>query len=65
MYILDCLHDGLSEDHIIKNCDGDAQLVKIWMDFLKDNRWVIKDEPNHRWLLTDKGMRQMASYYQV
>ena len=38
MYVLDCLHDGLSEDHIIENCDGDAQIVKIWMDFLKDNR---------------------------
>lgn len=65
MYILDCLHDGLSEGQIIASCDGDGQLVKIWIDFLKDNRWVIKDDANKRWVLTDKGKEQMISYYQV
>lgn len=65
MYILDCLHDGLNEDDIIKSCDGDAQLVKIWLDFLKDNRWVVKDDSRSRWRLTDKGMLQMKSYYQI
>ena len=65
MYVLDCLHDGLSEDQIVKNCDGDAQIVKIWLDFLKDNRWVIRDETNDSWVLTDRGRQQMESYYQV
>jgi predicted transcriptional regulator len=64
MYVLDCLHEGLGEDSIIDNCDGDSQVVKIWLDFLKDNRWVIRDD-NNRWLLTDKGRRQLASYYQI
>jgi len=65
MYILDCLRDGLSEDQIVANCNSDAQLVKIWIDFLKDNRWVIKDDANNRRILTDKGKEQMISYYQV
>lgn len=63
MYILDCLQDGISEDQIVKNCDGDNEMVKVWLDFLKDNRWVIKDTPNNRCVLTDKGKQQMASYY--
>ncbi len=65
MYILDCLHDGLSEDQIVANCNSDVQLVKIWIDFLKDNRWVIKDDANNGRILTDKGKEQMISYYQV
>lgn len=65
MYILDSLHEGTSEDKIVSNFDGDAQIVKIWIDFLKDNRWLIKDEVNNRWVLTDKGKEQMISYYHV
>ena len=63
MYILDCLHDGLIEDQIIANCDGDSQLVEIWIDFLAENRWIIKDSANKRWVLTDKGKQQMISHY--
>ena len=48
MYILDCLHDGLIEDQIIANCDGDSQLVEIWIDFLAENHWIIKDSANKR-----------------
>ncbi len=64
MYILDCLHDGLSEDQINNNCDGD-QIVKVWIDFLKDISWVLKDESNNRWVRTDKGRQQMISYYHI
>lgn len=63
MYILDCLHDGLIEDQIITKCDGDSQLVEIWIDFLAENCWIIKDSTNKRWVLTDKGKQQMISYY--
>jgi hypothetical protein len=65
MYILDCLHDGLMEDQIIAKYDGDSQLVEIWIDFLTETRWIIKDSANKRWVLTDKGKQQMISYYQT
>ena len=65
MYILDCLHDGLMEDQIIAKYDGDSQLVEIWIDFLTETRWIIKDFANKRWVLTDKGKQQMISYYQT
>jgi predicted transcriptional regulator len=54
----------LAEDQIIAKCDGDSQLVKVWMDFLLDNHWVIKDDAaDNKWVLTDKGKNQMMSYY--
>jgi predicted transcriptional regulator len=65
MFILDCLHESMPEDKIVEKFDGDAQIVKIWIDFLKDNRWLIKDTVNNRWILTDKGKEQMISYYHV
>jgi hypothetical protein len=55
MYVLDCLHNGLSEDNIIRNCDGDGQTVKIWLDLLKENKWVVKDDANNWWVLTRAG----------
>jgi predicted transcriptional regulator len=51
------------EDQIIAKCDGDSQLVEIWIDFLAENRWIIKDSANKGWVLTDKGKQQMISYY--
>jgi len=65
MYILDCLHDGLSEAQITENCDGDNEIVKIWLDFMKDSRWIIKDKANKSWVLTDKGRTQMLAYYHI
>jgi predicted transcriptional regulator len=53
------------EDQIIAKCDGDSQLVEIWIDFLTETRWIIKDSANKRWVLTDKGKQQMISYYQI
>jgi len=55
----------MPEDKIVEKFDGDAQIVKIWIDFLKDNRWLIKDTVNNKWILTDKGKEQMISYYHV
>lgn len=63
MYVLDCLQDGLDEDQIVKNCDGETQMVKSWIDFIKENQWVIKDGASNRWVLTDKGRQQMTSYF--
>ena len=63
MYILDCLHDGISEEQIISKCDGDSQVVKIWIDFIKDNGWIVQVGINKRWVLTDKGKEQMMKYY--
>jgi hypothetical protein len=53
------------EDQIIAKYDGDSQLVEIWIDFLTETRWIIKDFANKRWVLTDKGKQQMISYYQT
>jgi hypothetical protein len=64
MYVLDCLHEGRSEAQIISNCDGDAQLVKIWMDFIKENGWIVQVGAK-RWVLTDKGKEQFVNYYHV
>ena len=65
MYILDCLHDGLTEEQIIEKCHGDGQMVKIWINFSMENRWASKDVANNRWVLTDKGKQQMISYYKI
>ena len=65
MHILDCLHDGLSEIEIIQKCDGDGQIVKIWLNFLKYHKWITKDEIHDTWILTNKGAEQMIHYYKI
>lgn len=59
MYILDCLHSGLTEEQIIAKCDGDSPMVNTWIGFLKDLHWIAKEDGD-RWVVTDKGEQLMA-----
>ena len=53
-YVLHCLDEGNSNQHIIQKFDGDEKLVDIWMSFVKDNHWIEKDRLG-KWHLTIKG----------
>ncbi len=53
-YISGRLLDGLSQKEISNVFDGDAQLVQMWMLFLKHNSW-IRLSADGKWSYTPKG----------
>ena len=46
VYVLEKLDEGLTMEQIIVKCDGDEQLVSIWIEFLKDLNWLVKNSPS-------------------
>jgi hypothetical protein len=64
LYVLKCLENGMTKEQIAVLFDNDSQLVNIWIDFLIDNRWIIPDMPNGRWIVTEKGRETTARYWQ-
>jgi hypothetical protein len=66
VYVLQCLECGDTEETIIKKFEGDSQIVRIWINFLIHNHWVLKStrEPGRIenycperscWTVTSKG----------
>jgi len=53
----------MTEEQITELFEGDKQLVSIWREFLLDNRWVIPDVTNGRWIITDKGKDAITQYW--
>lgn len=53
-YILNCVIRGESKDEIVKQFEGDEQLVDIWMSFIKHNHWIEQNE-FQEWFVTEKG----------
>lgn len=58
--ILEHIANGLSEDQIIQLADGDAQMVRMWLSFLKDLHWL--EEKDGRMSLTSEGIVGIAKY---
>ena len=52
-YVLDCLQNGLDENEIASKFEGDRQLVKMWISFLRHNHWM--ERPDGKWTATAKG----------
>jgi hypothetical protein len=69
---LKCLEKGQPEQEIIKEFEGDAQLVEIRTEFLLDIHWVQKGEMStttppsansiSTWVVTDKGKEETVKY---
>jgi hypothetical protein len=55
----------MSEAQIIEKCDGDGELVKIWINFLKDREWLVKDKFSNAWVLTNEGIDKLIHYYRI
>jgi hypothetical protein len=70
-YILRCLEKGQTEQEIIKDFEGDAQLVEIWTNFLRDIHWVQRREMSttppplangiSTWVVTDEGKERLSN----
>ena len=58
--ILEHIANGLSEDQIIQLADGDAQMVRTWLSFLKDLHWL--EEKDGKMSLTSEGIAGIAKY---
>jgi hypothetical protein len=41
-YILKCLSKGYTKDQIYANFNDDIRLVSVWIDFLKDKKWIVQ-----------------------
>jgi hypothetical protein len=53
VYVMDSLAKGHNEEQIAITLGDDKQLVRMWMLFLKHNRWM--EETMSGWSLTAKG----------
>jgi len=60
VFIAKCLCKGVKEDQIIKLFHGDKQLVEMWLNFLRHNRWVEYSLRTDRWSLTVKGREKVT-----
>lgn len=60
LFVLDCLEQGHDEQEIANKFDGDTQLVKMWMSFLRHNKWI--EQPDGRWISTKKGREWVSRY---
>ena len=53
-FILKSLVTGQNKEEIVFNLGGDAQLVDMWISFLKHNNW-IETNRDGQWSVTSKG----------
>jgi hypothetical protein len=66
-HILKCLASGESKEQLVKEFDGDEQLVSMWISFLLHNRWMLKENGRKMynkdyWVITDKGQDWIDKY---
>lgn len=53
IYIFRELELGRTTDGLVKDFDGDQQLVDIWLSFLLHNRWI--EQKGGQFVATEKG----------
>ena len=44
VYVLERLDKGMTLEQIAASCDGDTQLVSIWIDFITSMRWLQENK---------------------
>jgi hypothetical protein len=54
-FILKCLVTGQNKEDIVFEFGGDAQLVDMWISFLKHNKWIERNRDGE-WSVTEKGL---------
>ena len=59
LFIIGCVCDGDKLDQIVAKFNGDDQLVKMWLTFMKHNHWLTYDEINDKWVMTERAKTQL------
>ena len=54
-FILKSLVTGQNKEDIVFEFGGDAQLVDMWISFLKHNKWIERNRDGE-WSVTEKGL---------
>ena len=62
LYVLKGLTDSHTEKMVIEEFNGDEQIVRIWIGFLKDNRWMTRDHVKNKWIITDEGRTAITKF---
>ena len=65
MYVLQQIQSGATYDNIATALENDRQMTEIWISFLKDLNWIVRDETNNRWVLTERGRTRAANYFRA
>ena len=60
IFVLKCMHDGITESEIVDLFHGDKQLVEIWKGFLIHNHRMA--QPDGKWIVTAKGEEWIGKY---
>ena len=54
--------DNKSYEEIAEDFDNNLELVDVWIDYMTNLNWVSKDKTDDKWVVTEEGKRQIASY---
>jgi hypothetical protein len=60
-YVLRCISEGRSEEQIAERFDGDAVLVKTWVDALKQIHLVVTNHFNEL-VITSEGKNYLKKF---
>lgn len=70
IFILQCIDGGKTQNELIKMCDGDKQLVTLWIEFMTELKWLEKKRvtaelaiTTESIALTGPGMKAMKDYF--
>ena len=61
LYVSHRVGEGQNNDQIIREFDGDSQLVEMWTNFLVHNHW-IKNNKLGEMTVTEKGSLWITKY---
>ena len=60
-YVLRCISEGKNEEQIAERFDGDALLIKTWVDALKQIHFVVTNYFNEL-VITSDGKNYLAKF---
>jgi hypothetical protein len=72
IFILQCIHEGKTQNELIKMCDDNKQLVDLWTELMTELKWLEKkratSEPaiattTESVALTEAGEETMKRYF--
>jgi hypothetical protein len=61
LYILKCLSEGKDEGYLVQRFDNDEQLVRIWINLLKDLELIAVNYIGE-YVITNKGREYLQTY---
>jgi hypothetical protein len=62
VHILICLTECKSPEEIAKDFDGNIELVRIWIDYMKSINWIYRNAVDGTWIASDDGKKWIEKF---